>query len=57
MTDILNDNQRAQIMSKIPAGRMGKAVEIADSVIFLASDYSSYITGHTLSVNGGMHMN
>lgn len=57
MTDILNDNQRAQIMSKIPAGRMGKAVEIANSVIFLASDYSSYITGHTLSVNGGMHMN
>ncbi len=57
MTDVLNDNQRSQIMNKIPAGRMGKASEIANSVVFLASEESSYITGHTLSVNGGMFMN
>jgi 3-oxoacyl-[acyl-carrier protein] reductase len=57
MTDVLNDNQRSQIMNKIPAGRMGKSSEIANSVIFLASEESSYITGHTLSVNGGMFMN
>lgn len=56
MTEILNDNQKEQILSKIPAGRMGEAIEIANGVLFLASDEASYINGQTLSINGGMYM-
>ena len=40
----------------IPLGRVGTDVEIAHAVAFLASEEASYITGHTLDVNGGMHM-
>lgn len=54
MTDKLNDSQKEQIAKKIPMGRMGTADEIAHGVLFLASDKSSYITGHTLHINGGM---
>lgn len=57
MTDILNDQQREAILAKIPAGEMGSADDIANSVAFLASKEASYITGHTLHVNGGMFMN
>lgn len=57
MTDILNDTQRAAILAKIPAGKMGEASDIANAVAFLASEEASYITGHTLHVNGGMFMN
>lgn len=57
MTDILNDQQREAILAKIPAGKMGDAADIAKSVAFLASEDASYITGHTLHVNGGMFMN
>ncbi len=57
MTDKLNDSQKAEISKKIPIGRMGTPEEIAHGVLFLASDKSSYITGHTLHINGGMFKN
>jgi 3-oxoacyl-[acyl-carrier protein] reductase len=57
MTDVLNDQQREAILAKIPVGKMGDAADIAKSVAFLASEDASYITGHTLHVNGGMFMN
>ena len=57
MTEVLNDQQRESILSKIPAGKMGESSDIAKAVAFLASEDASYITGHTLHVNGGMFMN
>lgn len=57
MTEILTDDQKQGILNKIPAGKMGLAKDIANGVAFLASDEASYITGHTLHVNGGMFMN
>ena len=56
MTDELNDSQRDQIIGNIPMGRLGDASEIAQAVKYLASDDASYVTGHTLHVNGGLHM-
>lgn len=57
MTDILTEAQKEGILNKIPAGKMGDAADIAKAVAFLASEDASYITGHTLHVNGGMFMN
>ena len=57
MTEILNEQQKQAILSKIPCGRMGSSQEIANTVAFLASEEASYITGNTLHVNGGMFMN
>uniref|UniRef100_UPI00197ACDA7 3-oxoacyl-ACP reductase FabG n=1 Tax=Ferrimonas aestuarii TaxID=2569539 RepID=UPI00197ACDA7 len=56
MTEELNDEQKANIMNQVPVARLGQAQEIADAVVFLASDRASYITGETLHVNGGMVM-
>jgi len=56
MTRELPDAQREVLMSGIPMGRLGKLEEIAQSVVFLASDSAGYITGETLHVNGGMYM-
>jgi 3-oxoacyl-[acyl-carrier protein] reductase len=56
MTDALTDKQKEAMLSKIPAGRLGAATEVAAAAVFLASDEASYITGHTLNVNGGMLM-
>ncbi|MDE1477075.1 3-oxoacyl-ACP reductase FabG [Xenorhabdus bovienii] len=56
MTRALTDDQRAGILSEIPATRLGDAKEIASAVAFLASDEAAYITGETLHVNGGMYM-
>ena len=56
MTDALNEDQQSAILSRIPAGRMGTATEIAGPVLFLASDAGGYVTGQTLHVNGGMAM-
>jgi len=56
MTDVLNDDQKAALNSKIPLGRMGSPEEIANGVVFLASEEAGYITGQTLHINGGMAM-
>jgi 3-oxoacyl-[acyl-carrier protein] reductase len=56
MTSVLKDEVKASFISKIPLGRFGDAKEVADGVAFLLSDHSSYITGETLKINGGMFM-
>ena len=56
MTDQLDEGQREQILRNIPMSRLGETADIANAVKFLASEDASYITGHTLHVNGGLHM-
>lgn len=56
MTDVLPDDVKAQLLSKIPQGKLGEAQDIANAVAFLSSDEAQYITGQTLHVNGGMAM-
>ena len=56
MTQTLTDEQKEGIFSQVPANRLGKPEEIANAVVFLASDGAAYITGETLHVNGGMYM-
>jgi 3-oxoacyl-[acyl-carrier protein] reductase len=56
MTAVLDEKQKAAMMQIIPLGRVGTDQDIANAVAFLASEKASYITGHTLNVNGGMHM-
>ena len=56
MTDVLSDDVKESFTSKIPMNRFGKPSEIAEATAFLLSDHSSYITGETLKVNGGMNM-
>jgi 3-oxoacyl-[acyl-carrier protein] reductase len=56
MTDALNEQQRAAILAKIPAGRMGAPEDIAAAAVYLASEEAGYVTGQTLHVNGGMAM-
>jgi 3-oxoacyl-[acyl-carrier protein] reductase len=56
MTEVLTVEQKAMNAQFIPLGRVGTDVEVAHAVAFLASEEASYITGHTLDVNGGMYM-
>ncbi|MDG1118130.1 MAG: 3-oxoacyl-[acyl-carrier-protein] reductase [Flavimaricola sp.] len=56
MTDKLTDDQKAGILTQVPAGRMGEASEIGAAVLYLASPEAAYVTGTTLHVNGGMAM-
>jgi 3-oxoacyl-[acyl-carrier protein] reductase len=56
MTDALSENQRAMILDRVPAKRLGTPTDVAAAVAFLASDAASYITGQTIHVNGGMAM-
>lgn len=56
MTGKLTDDQKANILTQVPAGRMGEADEIASAVLYLASHEAAYVTGSTLHVNGGMAM-
>lgn len=56
MTEVLTDDQKGRILGSIPMGRMGSSDEVATTVLFLASTESSYLTGQTLHVNGGMAM-
>lgn len=56
MTSGLPEDLSAKLIEHIPMGRMGAPEEIANTITFLASDAASYVTGHTLHVNGGMYM-
>lgn len=56
MTDALDETARAQILTQVPLGRMGRLEEIAAAVCFLASEDAGYITGHVLNVGGGLYM-
>lgn len=56
MTDALNEQQKAGILSRIPAGAMGTGDDIGAGVVYLASREAGYVTGQTLHVNGGMAM-
>lgn len=56
MTDILPEAQKAALLSRIPAGRLGEGADVAAAVAYLASDEAAYITGQTLHINGGMVM-
>ena len=56
MTDDMTDKARQALTEQIPLGRLGEVDDIANAVIFLASDQSSYITGQVLGINGGMYM-
>lgn len=56
MTDKLTDDQKAAILTQVPAGRMGEASEIAAAALYLASPEAAYVTGTVLHINGGMAM-
>ena len=56
MTDKIDEKFKEVITSKIPSARLGEPDDIANAVLFLSSDQSSYINGETLHVNGGMYM-
>lgn len=56
MTDALTEDQKAAILTTIPAGQLGKGADIAAACVYLASEEAAYVTGQTLHVNGGMAM-
>ena len=56
MTEVLTDEQKSMIATRIPAGSIGKPEDIAAAVVYLASNEAGYVTGQTLHVNGGMAM-
>jgi len=56
MTDALGEDQRARLLARIPAGRLGSGADVAAAVGYLASAEAAYVTGQTLHVNGGMAM-
>ncbi len=56
MTDQLSDEQKNNLLNDVPLARLGHVDDIAQAVSYLASPQASYITGHTLHVNGGMFM-
>ena len=56
MVQAVPENVLASIISQIPVGRLGKGEEIADMVAFLAGEHAGYVTGSTLSLNGGQYM-
>ena len=56
MTDQIDDKFKENIVSKIPANRLGKPEDVANAVFFLASSSSDYINGETIHVNGGLYL-
>ena len=57
MTDTLSDDVKNQFLSQIPIGRIGSAKDVANTAVFLASDEAGYITGQTITVDGGRIIN
>lgn len=57
MTSALPDMVKAEMLKRIPLRKLGQAEDVADAVVFLASDSAKYITGETIHVNGGIYMN
>ena len=56
MTNELSSDQRDQVLSQIPLGNFGSDTDIAKLTVFLSSDNANYITGQSISVDGGMYM-
>ena len=56
MTSAFSDTQRDAIIDRVPMKRAGSSEDVAQAVLFLASDAAAYITGHTLTVDGGLAM-
>jgi len=56
MTDALPEEAKEKLARNIPMARLGLPEDVANAVVFLASDEASYITGQTIHVNGGMAM-
>ena len=56
MTDKISEEFKSELMSRIPMNRLGTGEDVSNTVAFLSSDASSYITGETIHVNGGMYM-
>ena len=56
MTRVLPEDQRTAMLAQVPLGRLGESGDIANAVLFLASNAAAYVTGETLHVNGGMLM-
>jgi len=56
MTRVLPEEQRNAMLAQVPLGRLGESEDIANAVLFLASQAAAYVTGETLHVNGGMLM-
>jgi 3-oxoacyl-[acyl-carrier protein] reductase len=56
MIDKLNDKQRATILERVPAAKLGTPQDVAAAAVFLASEEAAYVTGQTIHVNGGMAM-
>ncbi|PIR18739.1 MAG: 3-oxoacyl-[acyl-carrier-protein] reductase [Elusimicrobia bacterium CG11_big_fil_rev_8_21_14_0_20_64_6] len=56
LTDAIPEDAKKKLLERILLGRVGEPVEIARATLFLSSDEASYITGHVLSVNGGVYM-
>ena len=56
MTSFLDETSKANIINKIPLNRLGNVDDVSDLVMFLASDEASYITGQTISIDGGLLM-
>lgn len=56
MTEKLPEKVKEELMGQIPMGRLGTPEDVANGVLFFASDWSGYITGQVLNINGGMYM-
>ena len=56
MTKDLKEEYKSELLKNIPINRLGTGEDIANAVVFLCSSNSSYITGETIHVNGGMYM-
>ncbi len=56
MSDLLSEKQTQAVLEHVPLGRLGSALDVCASVVFLCSDMSNYITGQVIRVNGGLYM-